>query len=84
MNENQAQGPGALENYFFLQAIIPGVLAVMAYELSLYIVGLFLGLTYWTRLPVFFLTGLLTVLTVWPLYRILYRIGLIGGNIWKE
>ena len=46
MNENQAQGPGALENYFFLQAIIPGVLAVMAYELVDFCLHLIRGSSY--------------------------------------
>lgn len=58
--------------------------ACMLYELGLYPVGLFLGLTRWTRLPQFFFTGVLNVLAMIPLYHLLYRIGLIGGYTWKE
>lgn len=59
-------------------------LAAMAYEFSLYLVGLFLGLTAWFRLPRFLLTGVLTVVAMIPLYYCIYRIGQIGGYTWKE
>lgn len=59
-------------------------LAAMAYEFSLYLVGLFLGLTAWFRLPRFLLTGVLTVAAMVPLYYCIYRIGQIGGYTWKE
>lgn len=59
-------------------------LAAMAYEFSLYLVGLFLGLTAWFRLPRFLLTGVLTVAAMIPLYYCIYRIGQIGGYTWKE
>ena len=59
-------------------------LAVMLYEIGLYIVGMSTGLTRWYRFPRFFLTGALTVAVMIPLYRLINRIGLIGGNTWKE
>lgn len=59
-------------------------LAAIAYEFSLYLVGLFLGLTVWYRLPRFLLTGVLTVAAMIPLYYCIYRIGQIGGYTWKE
>lgn len=59
-------------------------LAAMAYEFSLYLVGLFLGLTAWFRLPRFLLTGVLSVAAMIPLYYCIYRIGQIGGYTWKE
>ena len=59
-------------------------LAVMLYEIGLYIVGMSMGLTRWYRFPRFFLTGALTVAVMIPLYRLLNRTGLIGGNTWKE
>ena len=59
-------------------------LAVMLYEIGLYIVGMSMGLTRWYRFPRFFLTGALTVAVMIPLYRLINRIGLIGGNTWKE
>ncbi len=59
-------------------------LAVFAYEIGLYIVGMFMGLTSWYRGLRFLTTGALTVLTMVPLYYIIYRIGQIGGHTWKE
>ena len=59
-------------------------LAVMLYEIGLYVVGMFMGLTRWYRFPRFFITGALTVAVMIPLYHLINRIGLIGGNTWKE
>ena len=59
-------------------------MAALAYEFGLYLVGLFLGLTSWYRLPRFLFTGALTVAAMFPIYYFVYRIGLIGGNTWKE
>lgn len=58
--------------------------ATMAYEIGLYIAGMFLGLTRWYRFPRFFVTGVLTVAVMIPLYYLIDRIGQIGGRIWKE
>lgn len=59
-------------------------LATMVYEIGLYIVGMFLGLTRWYRFPRFFMTGLLTIAAIVPLYYLIERIGQIGGHTWKE
>lgn len=59
-------------------------LAALAYEFSLYLVGLFMGLTSWYRLPRFLITGALTIAAMIPLYALIYRIGQIGGYTWKE
>ena len=59
-------------------------LAAFAYEFSLYVVGLFMGLTSWYRLPRFLITGGLTIAVMFPLYALIYRIGQIGGYTWKE
>lgn len=59
-------------------------LAAMCYELGLYIAGMFMGLTRWYRFPRFFVTGVLTVAVMFPLYALIYRIGQIGGYTWKE
>lgn len=59
-------------------------LAAVAYELGLYIMGLFLGLTNWYRVLRFLFTGLYTAAAMIPMYYLIYRIGLIGGNTWKE
>lgn len=59
-------------------------IAVIIYELGLYGAGLFLGLTRWNRIVFFLLTGLYNTVLLIPIYQLVYRIGLIGGNIWKE
>lgn len=58
--------------------------AALIYEIGLYVVGLFMGLTSWYRFPRFFVTGVLTVAVMFPLYAIIFRIGQIGGYTWKE
>lgn len=59
-------------------------LAVMAYEIGLYVVGMFMGLTRWYRFPRFFITGVLTCAALIPMYYLIHRIGQIGGHTWKE
>lgn len=59
-------------------------MALTAYEIGLYFVGLFLGLTRWARLPAFAVTAALTVLVMIPEYHLIDRIGQIGGSTWKE
>lgn len=59
-------------------------LAAMAYEFGLYIMGMFLGLTSWYRIFRFLFTGAYTAAAMIPMYYLIYRIGLIGGNTWKE
>jgi hypothetical protein len=57
---------------------------MMLYELGIFAVGLFLELTYPGRWVWFVMTAILSTLTAGVLYRILTRIGTIGGNVWKE
>lgn len=59
-------------------------LAVMLYEIGVYGAGIFLGLTRWGRLFSFLFTGVFTALCLIPLYHVLFRIGQIGGYVWKE
>lgn len=59
-------------------------LALTAYELSLFVTGIMQGLTYWGRLPSFLLTSAYTCLVMIPLYTLVNKTGLIGGNTWKE
>ena len=59
-------------------------LALTAYELGLFVTGLMQGLTYLGRLPAFLLTSVYTCLVMIPLYSLVYKAGLIGGNTWKE
>lgn len=58
--------------------------AVMLYEISVYLLGLFLGLTYPGRINVFLVSGLLTALAAPALYPLLGWIGKIGGETWRE
>lgn len=58
--------------------------ALMLYELSTFVIGLVMGLTLWSRVGVFLFTGLFSWALMVPLYPILYKIGKIGGEPWKE
>ena len=58
--------------------------AVLLYEISVYLLGLFFGLTYPGRIGVFLMTALITTLAVAALYPLLGWIGKIGGETWKE
>ena len=58
--------------------------AGMLYEMSVFLMGLFLGLTYPDRIGVFALSGLLTMLIVPALYPLMTWIGKLGGETWKE
>ena len=59
-------------------------ITVMLYEMGLFVVGIFTGLTIPSHLLGFLLTGAYSVLAMIPLYSLIYKIGLIGGNTWKE
>ena len=59
-------------------------IAVFMYEIGLFIVGIFTELTLWSRLGVFALNGLFSAAALIPLYPLIHKIGLIGGNTWKE
>ena len=64
--------------------ILCASIALTGYELGLFAVGIMTDLTRWSRLPAFFLTAVLSCLVLIPLYSLIYKIGLIGGNTWKE
>ena len=64
--------------------ILCSAIALTGYELGLFVVGLTSGLTHWGRLPSFALTAAFSCLVLIPLYSLIYKIGLIGGNTWKE
>ena len=59
-------------------------IALMLYEIGLFVVGIAIGLTLPSRLIYFILTGIYSCLALIPLYSVIYKIGLIGGNTWKE
>ena len=58
--------------------------AMLVYELAVFAIGLFLGLTTASRVGVFCLTALLSLLAIPVLYPILTSISTIGGEAWKE
>ncbi len=58
--------------------------AMVLYELSVYLLGLFFGLTYPGRIGVFAMSAVVTALVVPGLYPVLGWIGKIGGETWKE
>lgn len=64
--------------------ILCGSIALLGYELGLFVVGVSTALTHWGRLPSFVLTAIYSSLIMIPLYSLVYKIGLIGGNTWKE
>lgn len=68
----------------FGSTVLCAGICVMVYELAVFGVGMFLGLTMWSRCIYFVLTGLLTVAVMLPLYPIVNAIAKIGGEPWKE
>ena len=58
--------------------------AMLLYEISVFSTGIFLGLTLWRRFFIFVLTGAISSLVMLPLYPIVFKIGSIGGEPWKE
>ena len=59
-------------------------IAVMGYEMSLFVAGWLQELTPLSRANSFLLTGAYSFLALIPLYPLICKIGLIGGNTWKE
>lgn len=59
-------------------------IAMMVYELGIFGIALFRGLTRFARLEQFVLTGLYGSVTILLLYPLLSKISQIGGNPWKE
>lgn len=58
--------------------------SIMAYEMLLFAIGLFLGLTILPRAGIFALTGAFTCITMLPMYPLVRAISKIGGVSWKE
>ena len=57
---------------------------IFVYELAVFGVGIFQGLTIWSRLGVFILTAVLSILVMLPVYPAVRAIGNIGGDSWTE
>ena len=59
-------------------------IAIMLYEMILFVIGLMSGLTILPRASVFALTGGITCITMLPMYPLVRLISKIGGVLWKE
>ncbi len=84
---------GALAVSLFRQAywrrglvstVICAGVAMMFYEMSVFLAGVLLGLTQWGRAYRFAITGLMSWAVMLPLYPLCVKIGQIGGQPWKE
>ena len=60
------------------------MIALTVYEMGLFVTGLMQELTVFSRIGSFALTSLYSCIALIPLYSLIYKIGLIGGNTWKE
>ena len=73
----------------FLQESFSSVMLCTAIAMVLYVIvnfafGLFLGLTRFSRLHGFFITAILSLLTVPVFYPVVKAINAFGGHSWKE
>lgn len=59
-------------------------ISIMLYEMLLFGIGLFQGLTILPRAGVFALTGLITCIVMLPMYPLVRVISKIGGESWNE
>ncbi len=64
--------------------VITAGACLLFYEVSLFLAGILIGLTRWNRIGIFLLTALLSWIIMVPLYPLVYKIGQIGGELWKE
>lgn len=64
--------------------VLCAAVALMGYEIGLFAVGLFEELTLLSHIGTFLLTGIYSCATLLAYYPLIYKIGLIGGNTWKE
>ena len=70
--------------YSFGSIYLGAAVAVLVYELGLFLVGLFLEHTTAGAFPHFLLTGVLGAVVIPLLYPVFTAIGKIGGETWKE
>ena len=68
----------------FAAAMLCTGFAMFVYELAVFAMGYFLGLTRLDRIVGFCITAGLSLITVPILYPIILSIGSIGGETWKE
>lgn len=68
----------------FSSTFLCAAVGVMLYELAVFAIGLFIGITTIHRFGVFAVCGLLSVLVIPVVYPIFLSICKIGGESWKE
>ena len=68
----------------FGAALVCTAVAMLLYEIAVFGMGLFLGLTIPARFAGFMITTGLTLVAAPVLYPILLSIGTVGGEVWKE
>ena len=68
----------------FLSVLLTAAVCLMLYQLLVFLVGIFLGRTIWSRIGIFLLSGLLDLATLPVLYPIFNAIDKIGGSAWKD
>ena len=68
----------------FGAAMLCTVFAVLVYEMAMFLLGAFMGLTPWNRIGGFLLTAGMSLLSAPILYPILLSIESIGGETWRE
>ncbi len=59
-------------------------LALMLYEISIFVISLLQGLTHWGRAPRFLITGAISCILLALLFPLIHKFGKIGGHTWKE
>ena len=64
--------------------VLCAAIAMMAYEITVFGLGIFSELTNWYRWHIFLITGILSILVMLPLYPLVSKIHAIGGETWKE
>lgn len=73
---------GYLQEGFGAAMLCTGV-AMVLYELAVFIFGLLVSATHWGRIGVFCLTAVLTAVAAPLLYFVVRRINTVGGNAWN-
>lgn len=68
----------------FWTVLLASALGLTVYELSLFAISLFLGLTIFSRIGVALLTVVMSLMSVPLCYPVLMSIGKLGGEAWGE
>ena len=68
----------------FSAAMLCTAWAMLVYEMLVFFIGLFLGMTTLGRIGPFCLTALMTLAAAPALYPVVNAISTIGGEVWKE